>query len=64
MFTEILEIFLFFCQDPDPKSHRSSCNTSYHFAASHTVTPRVPPYLARDRLRILAHVYDNSLASI
>ena len=51
------------CQDPDPKSHRSSCNTSYHFAASRTVTPRVPPYLARDRLRILAHVYD-SVASI
>ena len=51
------------CQDPDPKSHRSSCNTSYLFAASRTVTPRVPPYLARDRLRILAHVYD-SVASI
>ena len=40
-----------------------ACNTSYHFAASHTVFPRVPPYLARDRLRHLAHVYD-SVASI
>ena len=40
-----------------------ACNTSYHFAASRTVSPRVPPYLARDRLRILAHVYD-SVASI
>ena len=38
-------------------------NTSYHFAASRTVFPRVPPYLARDRLRLLAHVYD-SVASI
>ena len=35
-----------------------ACNTSYHFAASRTVFPRVPPYLARDRLRLLAHVYD------
>ena len=25
-----------------------ACNTSYHFAASRTVFPRVPPYLARD----------------
>ena len=40
-----------------------ACNTSYHFAASRTVFPRVPPYLARDRLRLLAHVYD-SVASI
>ena len=40
-----------------------ACNTSYHFAASRTVFPRVPPHLARDRLRILAHVYD-SAASI
>ena len=40
-----------------------ACNTSYHFAASCTVFPRVPPYLARDRLRLLAHVYDN-VASI
>ena len=40
-----------------------ACNTSYHFAASRTVFPRVPPYLARDSLRILAHVYD-SAASI
>ena len=40
-----------------------ACNTSYHFAASRTVLPRVPPYLARDRLRLLAHVYD-SVASI
>ena len=36
-----------------------ACNTSYHFAASRTVFPRVPPYLARDRLRLLAHVYDS-----
>ena len=40
-----------------------ACNTSYHFAASRTVFPRVSPYLARDRLRLLAHVYD-SVASI
>ena len=40
-----------------------ACNTSYHFAASRTVFPRVPPYLAQDRLRLLAHVYD-SVASI
>ena len=40
-----------------------ACNTSYHFAASRTVFPRVPPYLAQDRLRLLAHVYD-SAASI
>ena len=40
-----------------------ACNTSYHFAASRTVFPRVPPYLARDRLRLLAHIYD-SAASI
>src|SRR4051812_25699975 len=40
-----------------------ACNTSYHFAASRTVFPRVPPYLARDRLHLLAHVYD-SVASI
>ena len=38
-------------------------NTSCHFAASRTVFPRVPPYLARDRLRLLAQVYD-SAASI
>ena len=40
-----------------------ACNTSYHFAPSRTVFPWVPPYLARDRLRLLAHVYD-SVASI
>ena len=40
-----------------------ACNTSYHFAASRTVFPRVSPYLARDRLRLLTHVYD-SVASI
>ena len=40
-----------------------ACNTSYHFAASRTVFPRVPPYLARERLCLLAHVYD-SVASI
>src|SRR3954470_1013195 len=40
-----------------------ACNTSYHFAASRTVLPRVPPYLAQDRLRLFAHVYD-SVASI
>ena len=40
-----------------------ACNTSYPFAASRTVFPRVPPYLARDRSRLLAHVYD-SVASI
>ena len=38
-------------------------NTSYHFAASRMVFPRVSPYQARDRLRLLAHVYD-SAASI
>ena len=36
-----------------------ACNTSYHFAASRTVFPRVPPYLARDHLRLLSHVYDS-----
>ena len=40
-----------------------ACNTSYHFAASRTVSPWVPPYLAWDRLRLLAHIYD-SAASI
>ena len=40
-----------------------ACNASYHFEASRTVFPRVPPYLARDRLRLLAHIYD-SVASI
>ena len=40
-----------------------ACNTSYHFAASRTVFPQVPPYLARDHLCLLAHVYD-SAASI
>ena len=35
-----------------------ACNTSYHFAASRMVFPRVPPYLARDQLCLLAHVYD------
>jgi len=38
-------------------------NTSYHFAASRTVSPWVSPYHGRDRLRLLAHVYD-SAASI
>ena len=36
-----------------------ACNTSYHFAASRTVFPQVPPYLAWDRLRLLAQVYDS-----
>ena len=40
-----------------------ACNTSYHFAASHTVFPRVSPYQAQDRLRLLVHVYD-SVANI
>ena len=40
-----------------------ACNTSYHFAASRTVFPRVPPYLAQDRLHLWDHVYD-SVASI
>ena len=40
-----------------------ACNTSYHFVASRMVFPRVSPYHARDRLRLLAHVYD-SVASI
>ena len=40
-----------------------ACNTSYHFAASRTVFPRMSPYQVRDRLRLLAHVYD-SVASI
>ena len=40
-----------------------ACNTSYRFAASRTVFPRVSPHLAWDRLRLLAHVY-NSVASI
>ena len=40
-----------------------ACNTSYHFAASRTVFPRVTPYQAWDRLRPLAYVYD-SVASI
>ena len=40
-----------------------ACNTSYHFAASRTVSPRCRLTFARDRLRILAHVYDG-VASI
>ena len=40
-----------------------ACKTSYHFAASSTVFPRVSAYQARDHLRLLAHVYD-SVASI
>ena len=36
-----------------------ACNTSYQFAASRTVFPLVPPYLARDGLHLLAHVYDS-----
>ena len=35
-----------------------ACNTSYHFVASRMVSPWVPPYLAQDRLHLLAHVYD------
>ena len=35
-----------------------ACNTSYHFAASRAVFPWLQPYLGRDRLRLLAHVYD------
>ena len=40
-----------------------ACNTSYHFAASRAVFPRVSPYQAWDHLRLLAHVYDG-VASI
>ena len=38
-------------------------NTSYHFAASRTVSHGCRLTMARDRLRLLAHVYD-SVASI
>ena len=48
---------------PIPSHIDLAGNTSYHFAASRTVFPRVSPYLARDRLRLLTHVYD-SVASI
>ena len=41
-----------------------ACNTSYHFAASRTVFPRVPPYLARDRLRFWLTYMIVPLASI
>ena len=40
-----------------------ACNTSYHFAASRTVSPRCRLTFVRDRLRLLAHVYDG-VASI
>ena len=36
-----------------------ACKTSYNFVASCMVSTRVPPYLAQDRLRLLAHVYDS-----
>ena len=52
-----------FVRTPTQCHTNLACNTSYHFAASRTVFPRVSPYQARDRLRILAHVYDN-VASI
>ena len=41
-----------------------ACNTSYHFAASRTVFPRVPPYLARDRFRLWLTYMIVSLAFI
>ena len=56
--------FVLLCVRTPIRSHTDlACNTSYRFAASRTVFPRVPPYLAWDRLRLLAHVYD-SAASI
>ena len=48
---------------PIPSHIDLAGNTSYHFAASRTVFPRLSPYHGRDRLRLLAHVYD-SVASI
>ena len=36
-----------------------ACNTSYHFAASRTVFHGCRLTFARDRLRLLRHVYDS-----
>ena len=36
-----------------------ACNTSYHLAASRTVFHGSRLTMARDRLRLLAHVYDS-----
>ena len=53
----------FFVRTPILSHTDLACNISYHFASSHTVSPRVPHYLAWDHLHLLAHVYD-SFASI
>ena len=43
---------------PIPSHIDLAGNTSYHFAASRMVFPRVSPYPGRYRLRLLAHGYD------
>ena len=48
---------------PIPSHIDLAGNTSYHFAASRTVSHGCRLTMARDRLRLLAHVYD-SVASI
>ena len=48
---------------PIPSHIDLAGNTSYHFAASRTVSHGCRLTMVRDRLRLLAHVYD-SVASI
>ena len=61
---EVIHYFLLDCvRTPIPSHIDLAGNTSYHLAASRTVFPRVSHYQARDRLCLLAHVYD-SVASI
>ena len=48
---------------PIPSHIDLAGNTSYHFAASRTVFHGCRLTMARDRLRLLAHLYD-SVASI
>ena len=48
---------------PIPSRIDLAGNTSYHIAASRTVPHGCRLTMARDRLRLLAHVYD-SVASI
>ena len=56
---ESFELLIVNVGTPVPSHIDLAGNTSYHFAASRTVFPRVSPYHARDRLRLLAHVYDS-----
>ena len=52
-----------FVRTPIPSHIDLAGNTSYHFAASRTVSHGCRLTMARERLRLLAHVYD-SVASI